>query len=144
MGRNRLTTDKFIEKARKVHGNKYNYSLVDYVDMHTKVHIKCPKHGVFEILPYAHTNLNTGCYKCGLNKAAKSRKMKFGDFNEKARKIHNGFYKIIKSSYKNSQSKITIICPIHGKFQQIAYNHLRGFGCKKCAMTVRSKNKLKP
>lgn len=48
---NKLTTEEFIEKAKKVHGDKYDYSLVEYKDSRVKVKIICPKHGVF-----IHTN----------------------------------------------------------------------------------------
>ena len=57
------TLETFIEKAKKTHGDKYNYSLVNYVNSQTKVKIICSKHGEFEQLPYDHIS-NHGCYKC--------------------------------------------------------------------------------
>ena len=54
-------------------------------------------------------------------------------FIKEANLKHNNFYDYSKSIYKNANEKITIICPKHGKFQQRAIDHLKGFGCKFCA-----------
>ena len=52
-----------IEKFNKIHGNKYDYSLVEYVNNTTKVKIICPIHGIFEQTPKSHLDGNN-CYKC--------------------------------------------------------------------------------
>lgn len=57
------TNNEFIEKAKKVHGNKFDYSLVDYINSTTKVNVICPKHGVFKTTPTNHLN-GCGCPKC--------------------------------------------------------------------------------
>ena len=49
-----LTTEQFIEKARSIHGDKYNYSKVNYINNKTKVTITCSEHGDFEQIPYNH------------------------------------------------------------------------------------------
>ena len=60
--------------------------------------------------------------------------MIFEDFVIKANKTHNSKYKYIKESdCIDSFAYITIVCPIHGEFKQIAYAHLKGQGCPKCA-----------
>jgi very-short-patch-repair endonuclease/endogenous inhibitor of DNA gyrase (YacG/DUF329 family) len=56
-------TDFFIKKAKEIHGNKYDYSLVDYKNNHEKIKIICPIHGVFEQSPNSHLGGN-GCIKC--------------------------------------------------------------------------------
>ena len=61
---NQLTTDKFIKKAKTIHGNKYDYSKVKYVNNHTKVCIICPIHGEFWQTPMKHL-IGRGCPKCG-------------------------------------------------------------------------------
>ena len=138
MGRKKYTTEKFIELSKKVHKNKYDYSQSYYVDMHTKVKIICPKHGVFEILPYSHINLKVDCRKCSTIEGTKKRKIDFKEFVKTANEIYNGFYKYIKSSYIDISHKTTIQCPIHGKFEQSANSHInRGFECKKCAKEKR-------
>ena len=52
----KLTTEEFIEKAKKIHGDKYNYSKVEYYDSYTKVCIICPEHGEFWQQPRVHLN----------------------------------------------------------------------------------------
>ena len=65
--RARLTKEQFIKKARKVHGNMYNYSKTNYINNRTKVVITCPIHGDFEQRPDIHLN-GHGCLECGGNK----------------------------------------------------------------------------
>lgn len=57
------STDEWIDKAKKVHGDKYIYNLATYVDSETKIDITCPKHGVFHQIPYEHLN-GKGCPYC--------------------------------------------------------------------------------
>lgn len=65
-GTKQLTTENFIEKAKKIHGNKYDYSLVEYQKAKVKVKVICPIHGIFEIDPNNHL-FKKGCRQCGLN-----------------------------------------------------------------------------
>ena len=60
----RLTKEEFIEKARQVHGDKYDYSKVEYKNNKTKICIVCPIHGEFWQRPNDHLN-GRGCDKCG-------------------------------------------------------------------------------
>lgn len=62
-------------------------------------------------------------------------------FIEKASKIHNNFYDYSKVEYVNCRTEVTIICPIHGEFKQMPYQHLGGRGCRKCGFNKISKNK---
>lgn len=54
-------------------------------------------------------------------------------FIRKASKIHNYKYLYTNTEFINSKSKIKIICPIHGEFEQKANHHISGHGCQKCA-----------
>ena len=63
----RLTTEIFIEKARAIHDDKYDYGLTEYKNASTKVKIICPTHGVFEQQPRAHLT-EQGCPECGKTK----------------------------------------------------------------------------
>lgn len=58
-----LTTEQFIEKAKKIHKDRYDYSLVEYVNSQTKVKIICQKHGIFEQTPNNHLK-GCNCPKC--------------------------------------------------------------------------------
>lgn len=59
----KLSTEDFIERARKIHGNKYDYSKVIYLNNETKVCIVCPVHGEFWQTPHSHLK-GRGCPEC--------------------------------------------------------------------------------
>lgn len=131
---NRLTTEKFIEKAKEIHGNKYDYSKVVYKNAHDKVCIICPEHGEFWIQPYSHLN-GRGCKKCGnLNKGS-NKKITQEEFIEKAKQIHGEKYDYSKVVYAGSKNKVCIICPEHGEFwQKPVYHTFNKCGCPKCGL----------
>ncbi len=64
----KLTTEQFIQRARKINGEKYNYEKTEYDGMEKKVKIICKKHGIFEQNPGSHLKGN-GCRKCGYESA---------------------------------------------------------------------------
>ena len=122
-----LGKETFITKAKKTHDNKYDYSLVEYVNSHAKIKIKCSKHGVFEQTPTKHLS-RQGCPSCG-----NSKKLTKEEFIEKANNIHNNKYKYNKVDYTNAVTKIVISCYKHGSFKQTPNAHLCGHGCPKCS-----------
>jgi very-short-patch-repair endonuclease len=124
---NRKTKEQFIEKAIEIHGDKYDYSKVDYVNSKTKIIIICKEHGDFLQRPSEHLCMN-GCSKCG-----KVYKKNTEEFIKKAIEIHGDKYDYSKVVYKKARDYINIICKEHGEFTQWADSHLRGYGCKKCA-----------
>ena len=133
-----MTTDEFIKKAIQIHGNRYDYSKVEYVNAKTKICIICPKHGVFYQLPNSHLQ-GRGCKKCY------SEKLSLGTniFIESSKKIHGDKYDYSKVNYVNNRTKVCIICPEHGEFWQTPDSHLQGKGCYKCSLANRaSKRKL--
>lgn len=119
--------EQFISEAKIVHDNKYDYSLVNYINSHTKINIICRDHGIFSQLPTNHLDKKRGCPKCKGGVSITQEQ-----FINRANKVHNNFYNYSKVSYKNSSSKIIIICPSHGEFKQQPNNHLSGNGCPKC------------
>ena len=138
----RKTLEQFIQEARKIHGNKYDYSKSVYKNCDTKIKIICPIHGEFEQTPYNHLH-STGCPKCGRNKCDENRKLGITKFIEKAKQVHGDKYDYSNSKYTTIKDKITIICPIHGEFKQQADSHIRGRGCPKCANEHRNDNTRK-
>jgi hypothetical protein len=64
---NFVDTKIFIEKANKVHNEKYDYSKVDYVNGNVPVEIICAEHGSFFQAPRSHVNNAAGCTKCNKN-----------------------------------------------------------------------------
>lgn len=127
------TTEEFIQKAKEVYGEKYDYSKVNYINAKNKVCIICPIHGEFWILPSEHLG-GRGCPKCSNEHLWDKRtdRPTTASFIEKANIIHNGKYIYYKTKYKNSKSKLRIECPIHGEFLMTPNAHLHGQGCPKC------------
>jgi len=118
----------FINKSKEVHGNKYDYSLIDYKSMKQKVKIICPYHGVFEQKAESHLNGHI-CRHCYIE----NKKYNNDIFIEKSDKVHSSKYDYSLVDYKNSNTKVKIICPEHGIFEQNPSQHLLGQGCKFCA-----------
>lgn len=116
----------FTNKAIEVHGNKYDYSKVEYINNKTKVCIICPIHGEFWQTPDCHL-ANKGCVECSGNKKSNS-----SEFIDKSIRLHGDKYDYSKVNYVSSKTKVCIICPIHGEFWQKPNGHLSGDGCKKC------------
>jgi len=123
----------YINKCNLKFENKFDYSLVNYVNNNTKVKIICPTHGVFEQTLKDHFNSN-GCPYCS------GKKMNTDLFIEKSNKKHNNYYKYSLSEYKGAFKKIKIICPIHGIFEQVSSVHLFGSGCPICKSSKGEKN----
>ena len=117
----RLTTEEYINRAKEIHDNFYDYSSVVYNNMHTKIKIICPIHGLFEQYPHVHLS-GCGCPRC-TGKHHKTTE----DFIHEANQIHNNnFYDYTLTEYKGIFEKLNIICPIHGLFEQRASYHLQG------------------
>jgi hypothetical protein len=125
------TTDSFISKSKNIHGDKYDYSKVKYIDSHSKVKITCFIHGVFEQKPYCHLN-GEGCRKCSDEIKFQKRRHNKHIFIERAKKIHGDKYDYSIVEYKNVRTKVEIICPKHGVFKQTTPHHLNGVGCPTC------------
>lgn len=130
-GRIKKTTKKFIDEAIITHGNKYDYSLVDYISAKIKVKIICPIHGEFEQRSSDHLE-GKGCYKCGTEKAKKNKTKTTEEFIEKAKSIHGNLFDYSDVVYEHWSSKINIKCRKHGTFTQSPSEHLKGCGCPIC------------
>jgi hypothetical protein len=133
-GTKKLTTEEFIFKANVVHNNKYDYSLVQYVTSHIKVKIICPEHGIFEQKPNNHLH-GQGCPIC-----MGGCKITIQTFIDKSTAIHDNKYDYSLVEYINSKTKVKIICPDHGTFEQRPSGHLRGQGCVECSNLYNSNN----
>lgn len=126
----RHTRESFIDAAKLVHGDKYDYSKVVYKNIKTKIQIICPVHGVFNQIPDNHLS-GSGCSHCAGNQRSNTQL-----FVEKARHVHGDIYDYSNVDYVNTKTQVEIVCPIHGSFWQIPLNHLQGKGCPRCANNV--------
>ena len=139
----KMTKDEFIVKAKNVHGDKYIYDKVEYVNNHSKICITCPTHGDFLQTPNLHIVKKNGCKKCGIEARSENRRMTTEEFVARAQKINGSVYDYSKVEYVNSQTKVKIKCKIHGSWMTKAELHLRGSKCPKCAINNRPSNKAK-
>jgi len=129
--------EKFIAKARAVHGSFYDYSKVVYIRSTVKVLIVCPIHGEFTQLPANHLQ-GQGCYPCGRRSTTLTQKQ----FIEKANLVHKEKYDYERVFYKNSKEKVCITCPTHGNFYQSPSTHMAGRGCPQCARIIHRQLRL--
>ena len=136
----KLTKEKFVEKANKVHNDKYNYNKVEYINSETKVCIICPIHGEFWQTPNVHLN-GSGCKKCATKRRADILSKTQEEFLKDLKKIHGDKYDTSKVNYINDNTPITLICHEkdengieHGEFNIKPCVLLRGAksGCSKC------------
>ena len=136
-----MNTQLFIEKAKEIHGDKYDYSKVEYINAKTKVIIICKEHG--DYLQQSNLHLKgSGCVKCFRDKNPLLQKSNITDFIEKAKKIHGDTYDYSKVEYIKSNEKVIIICKEHGEFLQTPNKHLQG-GCKICGFSKQTKKRTK-
>lgn len=124
--------ESFIEKAKAIHGDKYDYSKVIYKSATEKVILTCLDHGDFEQKPGDHIYGN-GCSKCRYINNSKLFRSNTKDFIEKAMLKHGSLYDYSNLTYITSNIKVEIKCKKHGSFFQRPYHHLQGIGCPICS-----------
>lgn len=124
----RSNASDVITKFNAVHGDRYDYSLVNYKNTDIKVIIKCAEHGEFKQTPYHHAS-GSGCPKCiGRHKTLAELIALF-------RLVHGDRYNYSQLTLAGSSDKVNIICKEHGVFKQRIDSHLSGKGCIKCSGT---------
>jgi len=127
----RKTTEEFIQEAKKVHANRYDYTEVIYRNSQSKIDIICPDHGSFSQTPDAH-KAGSGCPKCGKARRSKRASKTTDEFIREAEKVHASRYDYTEVIYQNSTTPVDIICADHGTFRQQPGTHLSGSGCPEC------------
>lgn len=103
----------YIRKFQEVHGDRYDYSKVTYVNAHTKVIIRCKEHGIFTQSPNDHTK-GAGCPDCQKDIKTKTTKSCIEDFSQ----VHGATYDYQQVKYLNNYTKVVITCKKHGDFYQ--------------------------
>ena len=138
----RKTTSQFIEDAIKVHGDRYDYSKVEYLGNNKDVIVICPMHGESKQRPANHLN-NGGCFLCGVEKSTKSKLRSENEFIKKCKKIYGEDYDYSLVDYKTCKDKVKIICKTHGVFKVTGDVFLNNkSGCAKCTTDrKRTKNR---
>lgn len=140
-GSSKITTDEFVRRAKLVHGDAYSYTNTVYTNMDSKVLIECSVHGAFYQLASSHLR-GVGCSKCSTTRGANKIRLTTNDFVQKARLVHGDVYDYSLVDYTSAHDKVSIVCPRHGTFWQIANDHLQGNGCPICKGSVSKKERL--
>jgi len=136
--------EKFIKKATKIHGNKYDYSRFVYVNFETPGTIICGMHGEFLQSARSHIHREAGCQKCAHEAIALARTYPFKKWIKLARKIFGNKYDYSKFVHTNSVNKSIIICPIHGEFLRSLGQHIHGrIGCPSCNIKYKNEDYCK-
>lgn len=135
----KLTQEEFLQRARAKHGDKYDYSLVEYDGKDSIITIICPKHGPFQQKAGDHTQ-GCGCKLCGYDKLSAKKRHSQDQFLASAKRIHGDRYDLSEVAYCGNKRLITIICKKHGPFQMTPSNFLNGQNCPKCKMEKRRKD----
>ena len=133
---------RFIERAREIHGDRYDYSISEYTTMHKKIWIICPEHGKFFQKAHNHITGGNGCPDCKNDKLRDKFAFSQTHFIKLLKEVHGSSINYDKVIYKNSHTKIDLVCPLHGSFECLPVHALRGTGCAKCSKK-KVANKLK-
>ncbi len=123
-----IAREKMLELAKKRHGDKYDYSRINSVNIFDKVEIVCSKHGSFWQKLFNHGEKGCGCPNCAVENDRTSQE----NFISRSRAIHGDLYDYSKVVYRTANESVTIICRKHSDFVQRASSHLAGNGCLKC------------
>ena len=130
-----ISLDKILNRIHQIHGSKYTYPYIEseYKSVkESKLTIVCPIHGKFYQSVASHVCQKYGCNACGNSVRRLSRNTILSQFKEKHGTAYD-YSKVIYGEGKNVNSKVTIICPTHGEFEQSVYLHKKGQGCPSCA-----------
>jgi very-short-patch-repair endonuclease len=132
--KNIISKEEFIRRANERHNFKYDYSLVDFVNLNTKVIIICKEHGVFTQRANVHCgNKPQGCRKCN---QPRPNLLSKEEFILRSNLKHNYKYDYSLVEYKDSRTNVKIICKEHGVFEQNPQTHYTQSGCKKCVVRM--------
>jgi len=138
----KLTTEDFIAKARKIHGDRYDYSLVNYVSAKSNVDIICKAHGVFAQFPNNHLG-GKGCPECAKTARWDGRRQTTEGFIALAKSVHGDRYDYSKTVFTSKDDKVIIGCQTHGDFLQTPGDHTQGYGCMSCGYEASNRAKIK-
>jgi hypothetical protein len=133
-----LSQQEFLNKAKLVHGDLFDYTKTVYEKSCKKVVVICKVHGDFLVTPNKHLG-GGGCPICANN----SRKT-VEHFFSQAIDVHGTTYDYSRVQYTNTNSKVEIVCPVHGSFLQTPKKHLSGQGCEKCGRKKTGEAKTVP
>ena len=134
IGRHRTIEDFKRLSAEKFPGKNFDFSKAVLNNMKSKITITCPSGHEFNVNPHVHLRSETlgGCRRCADNLIATRSTYTLNEWLIVAQNRHGDKYDYSKVEYKSSKHKVTIICTIHGEFEQNTTSHTQGAGCPFC------------
>ena len=146
--RHYYSQDEIIVKIKSLFGERYSFEKVVYKAMKVPIILVCHEkdehgieHGEFSMRPDNIFSGKQGCPKCYDNRRSRLQRKTLEVFVEEAKKVHGELYEYHKVEYVNTNSKVCIVCKIHGDFWQTPTNHLKGKGCPYCSGNAKKWNK---
>lgn len=136
MSTKKLTQQDFLDRCKKAHGNRFDYSNAVYINATTKVEVKCSIcHHSWKVIPANHYFNGSGCPNCKAVNSKQRNKTKYNNdwFVSKSIATHGTRYDYSSTQYLDNNTKVTIRCQQHGLFKQWPSDHMRGIGCSKCS-----------
>lgn len=133
-----IDTEIFIERANRIHNDRYLYTDARYRSAHHKVSIICKEHGRFTQRAFAHLS-GQGCPICRYKTPKIGGRLSRQTILRRFKNQHGNYYDYSKMKYTTIFDPIEIICPIHGLFRQRPAEHIKGSGCQSCSLGNRSK-----
>lgn len=136
-GNLRLTLEEFVKRARKIHGDKYQYDLnldlkPNQINNRLAIKIFCVKHNSYFFQSIAKHLEGHGCPLCGKGKCADSNRFTLGEFLSAAKKCHGEKYDYSLVQYRGMHEAIKVICKTHGEFLVDPASHIGGTNCASC------------
>lgn len=124
-------TETLIQKFKNKHGDRYDYSQVEFTGCDSNVDIICREHGVFQQRADGHAR-GQNCPKC-----VKRHKPSSEEFVDGCLLKFKGRMDYSNTIYKNSRERITVRCIEHGEFSVLPHNHKSSIngGCPACSKT---------
>lgn len=131
MARPAITREQYEQRAKQIHGDKYDYSRITILDGRTKIELVCPHHGSFFQRPDSHLAGNN-CRKCKAEEDSVKFTISQEEILKRFKDLHQDKFDYSSVVYKAYNSKVEIKCQTHGPFWQTPNNHLKGHGCPVC------------
>lgn len=137
-------TLSFIEAARALHGDRYDYSQTEYTGANQPIKIICKQHGIFTLRWAAshYTKKGSGCQKCS---GCQVRVRDTESFIAESKLIHGDQYDYSVAKFSGCKKPVVIKCKIHGEFVLAeAQSHYgkKQCGCKSCTTEKRKSGEI--
>ena len=131
-----ITLDEIKKRLHSIFKDEYDFDFSNFINTHSKIGVRCKEHGWNQQV-LKNLFKGSGCRKCSYKTISNKNRFSAEDVKNKFLKAHGDKYDYSNFDYKGNTINSTIICPIHGKFEQTPYVHSKGHGCPSCSKNKR-------